>query len=137
MSLQNDVTLKNSSDIDYTGGFTIVGTKISSASVQSKSCYYFSQKGWKTAFKVISKRFDISDSLITSPSAIFTGYFASQDSLYHPSVKLNYNRQLEYLRLNKVDDGGFRESSYSDSYHKLDITSDVMRWNLKDKKWIS
>ncbi|MEA5426408.1 hypothetical protein [Arcicella lustrica] len=134
MSLQNDVTLKNSSDIDYTGGFTIVGTKISSASVQSKYATILVKKDGKTAFKVISKRFDISDSLITSPSAIFTGYFASQDSLYHPSVKLNYNRQLEYLRLNKVDDGGFRESSYSDSYHKLDITSDVMRWNLKDKK---
>ncbi|MEA5258118.1 hypothetical protein VB264_10030 [Arcicella aquatica] len=134
MSLQNDVTLKNSNDIAYTGGFTIVGTKISSASVQSKYATILVKKDGKTAFKVISKRFDISDSLITSPSAIFTGYFASQDSLYHPSVKLNYNRQLQYLRLNKVDEGGFRESSYSDSYHKLDITSDVMRWNLRDKK---
>ncbi|MCU0469453.1 MAG: hypothetical protein MUF58_12705 [Arcicella sp.] len=134
MSLQNDVVLKNSSDIDYKGGFTMVGNRISSASLQSKYATILVKKDGKTAFKIISKRFEIGDSLITSPSTIFTGYFASQDSLYHPSVKLSYNRKNYILRLNKVDDGGFRESSYSSSYHKLDITADVMRWDLNNQR---
>lgn len=134
MSLQNDVRLKNSTDIDYLGGFTLVGNKISSASVQSKYATILVKKDGKTVFKTTSKRFEIGDSLITSPAAIFTGYFAGQDSIYHPSVKLNYNRQSSLLRLSKVDEGGFRESAYSDSYHKLDITSDVMRWNIQDQR---
>ena len=134
MSLQNDVVLKNSGDIDYKGGFTMVGNKISSASLQSKYATIIIKKDGKTAFKVISKRFEVGDSLITSPSAIFTGYFAGSDSLSHPSVKVNYNRKNFTLRLNKVDAGGFRESSYSDSYHKLDITADAMSWNMNDQR---
>ena len=134
MSLQNDVVLKNSVDIDYKGGFTMVGNKISSSSLQSKYATIIIKKAGKVAFQVVSKRFEIGDSLITAPSAIFTGYFAGQDSLYHPSVKLNYNRKNYILRLNKVDVGGFRETSYSDSYHKLDITADAMNWNMNDQR---
>jgi hypothetical protein len=134
MSLQNDVVLKNSGDIDYKGGFTMVGNKVSSASLQSKYATIIVKKEGKIAFRVTSKRFEIGDSLITSPSAIFTGYFAGTDSLYHPSVKVNYNRKNFILRLNKVDAGGFRESSYSDSYHKLDITADAMNWNINDQR---
>ena len=134
MSLQNDVVLKNSGDIDYKGGFTMVGNKISSSSLQSKYATIIIKKEGKTAFRITSKRFEIGDSLIVSPSAIFTGYFAGSDSLYHPSVKVNYNRKNFIVRLNKVDAGGFRESSYSDSYHKLDITADAMSWNMNDQR---
>ena len=134
MSLQNDVVLKNSGDIDYKGGFTMVGNKISSSSLQSKYATIIIKKDGKMAFRVTSKRFEIGDSLIISPSAIFTGYFAGSDSLYHPSVKVNYNRKNFILRLNKMDVGGFRESSYSDSYHKLDITADAMSWNMNDQR---
>jgi hypothetical protein len=38
------------------------------------------------------------------------------------------------LRLSKVDEGGFKEASYIDSYHKLEITADAMRWSLRDHK---
>jgi len=134
MSLQNDIILKNSTDIDYKGGFTMIGNKISSSSVQSKYATIIIKKGGKIVFQVVSKHFEVGDSLITSPSAIFTGYFAVKDSLYHPSVKLNYNRKNFILRLNKVDAGGFRESSYSDSYHKLDITADALSWNMNDQR---
>lgn len=134
MSLDNDVVLKNSADIEYKGGFTMVGNRISSSSLQSKFASITVKKDGKIAFRVISRRFEVGDSLITSPSATFTGYFAGQDSLYHPSVKLNYNRKNFILRLNKVDNGGFRETAYSDSYHKLDITADVMRWGLNEQR---
>ena len=134
MSMENNVVLKNSTDIEYKGGFTMVGNRISSSSLQSKLATIVVKKDGKVAFRVISKRFEVGDSLITSPSAIFTGYFAGQDSLYHPSVKLNYNRKTFTLRLNKVDNGGFRETAYSDSYHKLDITADAMRWGLNDQR---
>jgi hypothetical protein len=134
MSLESDVVLKNSADIDYKGGFTMVGNKISSSSLASKYATIVVKKDGKVAFRVTSKRFEVGDSLITSPTTIFTGYFAEQDSLYHPSVKLSYNRKTEILKLNKVDAGGFRETSYSDSYHKLDITADGLTWNLKDKR---
>jgi hypothetical protein len=36
--------------------------------------------------------------------------------------------------LSKVDERGFKEASYVDSYHKLEITADAMRWSLRDHK---
>jgi hypothetical protein len=38
------------------------------------------------------------------------------------------------LRLSKVDESGFKEAGYIDSYHKLEITADAMRWSLRDHK---
>jgi hypothetical protein len=71
--------------------------------------------------------------LITSPAATFTGYFAENDSIYHPLGKV-YDRLQQNLRLSKVDERGFKEASYVDSYHKLEITADAMRWSLRDHK---
>jgi hypothetical protein len=42
--------------------------------------------------------------LITSPAATFTGYFAENDSIYHPLGKLVYDRLQQNLRLSKVDE---------------------------------
>lgn len=133
-SLANDVTLKNSGDIDYKGGFALIGTKVSSMSVASKYATIEVKKNGRLTFRATSKQFDLGDSLIKSPSATFIGYFATSDSIYHPLVKFQYNRKQQQLHLSKVDDGGFREASYSDSYHKLDITTDAMDWALNEQR---
>ena len=60
MSLQNDVILKNSVDIDYKGGFTMVGNKISSSSLQSKYATIIIKKDGKNDnYKTIKINFNI------------------------------------------------------------------------------
>jgi hypothetical protein len=134
MSFQNDVILKNSLDFDYRGGFALAGNNISSTSINEKYATIAVKKDGKIAFKISSRKFEIGDSLITAPAATFVGYFAGNDSIYHPSGKLIYDRKQQVLRLSKVDNGGFKEAAYADSYHKLEISADAMRWSLKDHK---
>lgn len=134
MSQDNNITLKNMGDIEYKGGFALAAGKIYSSSVNSRYATILVKKEGKVVIKAISRRFEISDSLITAPAAMFTAYIATSDSLHHPSVKFAYNRSQKSLRVGKVDEGGFKEASYLDSYHKLDITADAMRWNLNDQR---
>ncbi|MDI9866187.1 hypothetical protein QM480_17725 [Flectobacillus sp. DC10W] len=134
MSFKNEATLKKSADFEYKGGFALSGSTILSSSLQDKYTTIVVKKDGKIAFKISGRRFVVGDSLITSPAATFTGYFAENDSIYHPLGKLVYDRLQQNLRLSKVDEGGFKEASYVDSYHKLEITADAMRWSLRDHK---
>jgi hypothetical protein len=134
MSLKDDVVLKNSADIEYKGGFSMSGRSVFSTAVNAKVATIGIKKDGKVILKTSSRRFVLGDSLLTAPTASLTAYIANGDSLYHPSVKFVYNRKTFALRSNKVDDGGFKETSYSDSYHKLNIKADAMKWNLNDQK---
>ena len=132
MSYQSDAFIKNiDRNIEYRGGFSMSGSKIFSSSVQNRYSNISVKKDGKFFFKASSTRFELSDSLITSQLANFVT-FIDKDSIYHPAVKFNYNQKNYVLRLNKIDVGGFKESTFSDTYHQMNIKSDAMRWNLNE-----
>lgn len=134
MSERNDVVIKNlGTDIEYRGGFSLFGNKIYSSSVNDKYATITVRKGGKVAFRTSSKRFELTDSLITSPLASVSVYLGG-DSLFHPSIKLQYNRRMMFLRTGKVEKGGFRDTPYADGYHKMEILSDAMYWDLNKGK---
>jgi hypothetical protein len=134
MSYENDAFIKNiDRSIEYHGGFSMSGSKIFSSSVQNRYSSISVKKDGKYSFKASSTRFELSDSLITSQLANFVT-FIEKDSIYHPAVKFNYNQKNNILRLNKMDVGGFKEATFSDTYHQMNIKSDAMRWNLNEGK---
>ena len=134
MSYENDAFIKSiDRSIEYHGGFSMLGSKIFSSSVQNRYSSIVVKKDGKYSFKASSTRFELSDSLITSQLANFVT-FIEKDSIYHPAVKFNYNQKNNILRLNKMDVGGFKEASFSDTYHQMNIKSDAMRWNLNEGK---
>ncbi len=132
-SLDNNALLKSPGEnLQYKGGFTIAGDKISSASYLNKfsTLKYISEN--ETKFKLTSKNFIIGDSVITSPntSAVFYKKFARQDSIvYHPSVRLKYEKNKHLLTLYRHE-SGFRAAPYVNIYHKVDMIVDVLQWNL-------
>ncbi len=134
MSYKNDVVLKGISDFEYQGGISLMGNKLSSTSLREKYSSITINQAGKPLFRFNARQFEINDSLIVSPAATFTGYFADNDSLYHPLVKVTYHRLKQALRLSKVEAGGFRESNYLDSYHKLEIFADAVNWQVKEQK---
>ena len=134
MSYQSDAFIKNiDRNIEYRGGFSMSGSRIFSSSVQNRYSNISVKKDGKFFFKASSTRFELSDSLITSQLANFVT-FIEKDSIYHPAVKFNYNQKNYVLRLNKIDAGGFKETTFSDTYHQMNIKCDAMRWNLNDGK---
>ncbi len=135
MSLKNDVILKNlGNGIEYTGGFSMSGKKIYSMSTGAKYATIYIQKENKKIIKLISTNFEISDSLITSNTCTATIYFAENDSIYHPAVKLKFNQKTKNFQLSKTEKSGFKDMSYLDSHHKLYITADALHWNIGSDK---
>lgn len=134
VSLRNDVLIKGlGNDLEYRGGFALFGTKIYSSSAGDKYATISVKKDGKVVFRTRSKRFELGDSLITSPLASVSVYLGG-DSLFHAGIKLHYNRKTMFLRTTKVDKGGFRETPYADGYHKMEILSDAMYFSLHSGK---
>ncbi|WP_298361096.1 hypothetical protein [Runella sp.] len=131
VSYRNDAQLRGlSKNIRYQGGLSLVGLKLSGASLtQDPSTITISYNG-KTAFKSSSRRFELTDSLITSPLATFTTYLGT-DSLHHPGIKLSYNDTEGLVKTQPADRRtGFQYTPYSDSYHKMFIEAEMLRWNF-------
>ncbi|MCU0325601.1 MAG: hypothetical protein MUF45_10170 [Spirosomaceae bacterium] len=134
MSYYGDAIVKNiDKSIEYKGGFSMSGRKIYSSALLNKYSNITVKRDGKFFFKANSTRFELGDSVITSPMAGFVTYI-EKDSITHPAVKLNYDFKNFQLRLNKVNSGGFRDTPFSDSYHQMDIRCDALRWNLNTGK---
>jgi hypothetical protein len=130
VSYQNDAQLRGlSKNINYKGGFSLVAQKMSSASLSQEPATIVVSYNGKTAFKSSSRLFDITDSLITSPLATFTTYLVT-DSLYHPGVRISYSDVEGTVKTQPAERSGFQYTPYSDSYHKMYIEAEMLRWNF-------
>ncbi len=118
-------------EVELKGGISLVGNRIFTASVLGNINTLWVNRGKNNAFKAEGKRFEITDSLITSNQASFTTYI-QKDSISHPAVKVKYQFKNKQLNLNKVDRGGFRTATYSDTFHEMDIRCDALAWNLNE-----
>jgi hypothetical protein len=134
VSNRSDVNIKNlGNDIEYIGGFSLVGNKIYSTSLKSRVSTILYKNGDKVLFKTTSNRFEISDSLVRAPIATFTAMIDT-DSLYHPAARLELNRKLKELRCFKAEHTRYKNLLIQDSYHGMEINADVLRWHLNDNK---
>ena len=133
-SYQNDVDMiLNIPSYEYKGGYTLVGSKISSGSAFEPYTKLIANKNQKNTFVVIGRSFNITDSLITSDKVSFLTKFGN-DSVSHPAVRMEYSLKKNHLQLNKLQKSGFRSSMYSDTFHQVDIRCDAMSWDLAGGK---
>ena len=112
----------------YKGGFALKGSKIYSSSVYSGMASISFQESGKDKFIIKSKQFNLQDSLIqTDRSAVVI--FHGQDSIFHPAVRSRYNTQTNVVTFLK-DEGAFKSTPFVSSFFQMDISADVIRWNL-------
>ncbi|QRR02921.1 hypothetical protein [Dyadobacter sandarakinus] len=129
-----DARLKNTrKNIDYKGGFALVGLEMYSSSLSDKPSTVSVKYKDKPAFRAQSKKFMLKDSAISSSLTSFTMPLGS-DSLYHPGVTLNYNDDEGLLKLGRADKTDFAPLPYQDSYHKMNIWAQAMRWKFPNDK---
>ncbi|MES2797984.1 MAG: hypothetical protein V4683_18600, partial [Bacteroidota bacterium] len=134
VSNRSDISIKElGENIDYKGGFSLIGNKIYSTSLKSKISTIIYKKEGKALFKTTSNRFEITDSLITASMASIAAYLAA-DSVFHPALKLNLNKKENILRAIKIEKSGFKNTNFVDTYHQMEISSDAMRWYLNEGK---
>ncbi len=130
MSLYSNIGIKDlGPNLVYKGGFSLAGKRIYSSSLSNRYCFLDYVADGEARFRTRSKRYEFGDSLISSPLVSIT-IPLKRDSLYHPAVRMSYNKNMPLLRLNK-DEGGFQNTPYINTFHKVDITIDGLQWNPK------
>ena len=127
----NDIVYTNVWDdkLRMVGGFTLTGDRISSSSVSGGlSTMVGSYKGLK-GFEAKSKEFVFDDSLITADRSSISIYHGG-DSLYHPALIFHYYPDTSLLRVFK-DHSGFKHSPFYSTYFEMDISAEIIHWNLE------
>lgn len=119
-------------NLKYTGGFSLKGRKISSASLSGDySTIELTQDGARK-FTARSPEFDFSDSTIIA-SKTMVSIYQGNDSIYNPALHMVYKfkpdsaQQLLLLK----DKGSMRNVPYFASYFNIDFSADKIDWRLK------
>jgi hypothetical protein len=131
-SYRNDIQVyfEGDKNVIYRGGFSMRGNQIWGMSFLGDNAILEGQDEIGLLFRAISKNFQLGDTLITATNAKFTIYQGS-DSVYHPSVKLNYNPYNRHLMVYR-DNGPYRITPYSSTFFKMNITADMINWDLDE-----
>ncbi|WP_276369164.1 hypothetical protein [Chryseolinea sp. H1M3-3] len=131
-SFQNTLQIQGIGDenVKYTGGFGLIGRKVTSASVSGAlSTIEVSHQG-QPKFIARSSDFQITDSTIISLKARIN-IIQGKDSITHPVVRMKYSFGDSTQRLLlKKDKGAMKHSPYSSTFFNVDFASDVIQWDL-------
>ncbi|WPP48083.1 hypothetical protein [Catalinimonas niigatensis] len=120
----------NENIVSYQGGFSVLGNKITSASMMEGDAVIEVQGGGKKKFRAVSKKFSIGgDSLLTSPQSTVAVYQRT-DSIYHPAIELKYAMDSSQLTLLSIN-GKYKHTPFIATHLKMDIQADIIRWDLR------
>lgn len=130
ITLTNDARIKTlGQNIQYRGGLSMAGFKVLSAALDgSLSDLTVSLEG-KPKFRASSRAYVLGDSIITASRAAVTIYEGAKDSVTHPGVQLKYLKGPQQLKLSR-EEGLYKNTPYSDSYHQLEIRTEALNWDL-------
>jgi hypothetical protein len=131
-SFQNSLHIQGigDSNVKYTGGFSLIGRKISSSSVSGAlSKIEISHNGEKK-FEARSSDFQFTDSTIISLKAKIN-IVQDNDSITHPLVRMKYSfgDSLQRITLKK-DKGAMKHSPYSSTFFNVDFAADLIQWDM-------
>ncbi|WP_310392038.1 hypothetical protein [Hymenobacter sp.] len=131
ISLTNDARIKNLGDnIKYRGGLSMAGGKVLSAALDGSMSNLTVSLDGKPKFKAASRAYVLGDSIITAGRAAVTIYEGAKDSVTHPGTQLKYSKGKQELMLAR-EEGLYKNTPYSDSYHQLEIRTEALTWNLR------
>jgi len=115
-------------ELSYTGGFSMRGNKILGASViPGNSEIILNRDGQKVA-KILSEFFVFADSTVSSKAAKVV-LFHQRDSITHPQLQFRYYTNQKDLILRK-NDGLYKNSPFWSSYFNMEISADLISWNI-------
>ncbi|MFP4094835.1 MAG: hypothetical protein ACLFUB_10130 [Cyclobacteriaceae bacterium] len=119
----------NKNKVVYLGGFSLVGSTITSSSAMEGPATIMIEDDSKQKIKAVSSRFSIGDSLITSPRAAIVIY-QRNDSIFHPAAEFKYEMDSSRLTVLRMD-GDYKLTPFTSTHLNMDIRADIMRWDLR------
>lgn len=134
ISLTNDARIKTlGPNIKYKGGISMAGSRLLSAALDGSVSTITVSLDGKEKFRADSRAYVLSDSVITAARAAISIYQGLIDSVYHPGVAFKYLKGKQLLKLNR-EDGMYKNTPYIDTYHQLDIRTEMVSWKLTEPK---
>jgi hypothetical protein len=132
-SYQSNLNISGIADanVKYSGGFSLTGNKISSASFSGDPARIEVFQNGSRKFTSASPNFIFQKQSITSPKAKITLWHGG-DSITHQTVRMRYTYgadSTQRLTLFK-DKGDMRYAPYSSTYFNVDFATDVIQWDL-------
>ena len=128
-SFTNDAQIKSlGSNIAYKGGFSLVGDVVGSKPLDNSWSEIVVMHNGERKFRSTARNYILTDSVIHANRAAVAIY-QQKDSLTHPAMQLRYAKPTQELTLTK-DKGPYATTPFFDTYHKLEITSERLHWNL-------
>ena len=133
ISYQKEEIIKNLyPDVDYVGGFTQQGgTILGTGDVVTPAELRFYKNG-KIYVRASAIEHPFSrDGIITKDCKVTI--YTNQDSIYHPSTKMNFNKSTRQLFFSDYKEG-ISASPWVDSYHCVDIYTEAVYAHLDEMK---
>jgi hypothetical protein len=118
-------------NLKYTGGFSLIGNKITSESFSPEPAKIEVSRGGDLKFVAKSPVFIFGPSVITSNRAQIN-IVQGNDSIVHQAVRLKYSYPgdtIQQLVLQK-DKGSMRNAPYASTFFNIDFSGDVLQWDL-------
>jgi hypothetical protein len=112
-------------------GISISGNKLFTRSILNEESELKILIEQNKFLKFKSKKFALTLDKIYSENTYF-GFYDNQDSLYHPSIELNYNLNLKTIELLNLK-GPLRQTPFYSTYFQVEINSDILTYSLEDK----
>jgi hypothetical protein len=119
-------------NVDYEGGFAQRGSRfLASGSDEDPASltFYYNEKAF---LKVFSIAFSIKEDQITSNDTRVK-FILHEDSITHPGVDFKFFRGPRKVNLYKADEG-LQKAPYFDSYHAIDIQTELVTWFIDQPK---
>lgn len=119
-----------SEKLTFRGGINYQGLDFYSRSAYEELSTLTGSLDGEVKFKARSKDFvfNTSDSLVSASDAELTIYHEG-DSVYHPSIELVYDYKNDLLQ-SETSVQGYKTTPFRSSFYNLDITGDVLTWDL-------
>jgi len=129
-SYQNDIQYQNLPDekIKLVGGITLMGQNISTAAVNNGDSKLTASREDRLRFRATSKKYTLEDSLLRARKSSITIYHGS-DSIYHPSLKLDYYMGSSFLTVVK-DHSGYKYTPFTSTFFDIDIDAEAINWDI-------
>lgn len=132
-SFQSTLALEGIVDenVRYTGGFSLIGNKVTGASVSGDDAKVEIWYNGQRRFVAHSPEILFSESTVQSNKSKVVIYHG-QDSISHPRVRFRYESagdSIHRITIRK-DRGSMKHTPYSSTYFNIDFAADVIKWDL-------
>jgi hypothetical protein len=129
-SFENNIATRGLSNpkLTFTGGFSLQGSKVSSASLNGGMSKLELAGDVGKKFTIQSKSFDLQDSLISAKQSL-TWIYHGNDTIYHPAVDFRYHVAQQSVIFSKSK-SGLKDAPFASSFFDVDFSTDEVRWLL-------